>query len=50
MTADGRAVTVVVNALPGAIISKQSSLEAMKKEFMNKHEQVMNLVDTAICK
>ncbi|MEW2352368.1 serine hydrolase domain-containing protein [Spirillospora sp. NPDC029432] len=48
--ADGRAVTVVTNTLPAAIISEQSSMEAMEKEAMKKMEVVMDLVDTAICK
>ncbi|TDC48409.1 class A beta-lactamase-related serine hydrolase [Actinomadura sp. KC345] len=49
VTTDGREVTVVVNALPAAIISKQSSMEAMEKEAMQKMKVVMDLVDTAIC-
>ncbi|OLT38163.1 hypothetical protein BJF79_05355 [Actinomadura sp. CNU-125] len=50
VTADGREVTIVVNALPGAIIKKTDDMEAMTKEFMKKHETVMNVVETAICK
>ncbi|MGW2088151.1 hypothetical protein [Streptomyces sp. NPDC001880] len=49
MTSDGREVTVAVNALPGAIISKQDSTEAMTKDAIQKIEKVTNLVDTAIC-
>ncbi|MEU3221488.1 serine hydrolase domain-containing protein [Streptomyces sp. NPDC006971] len=49
VTSDGREVTVAVNALPGAIISKQDSNEAMTKEAIQKIEKVTNLVDTAIC-
>lgn len=47
--ADGREVTVVVNALPGAIIEKRSSMEAMEKEAMAKAKAVLDFVDTAIC-
>ncbi|WP_026403623.1 serine hydrolase domain-containing protein [Actinomadura rifamycini] len=50
VTTDGREVTVVVNALPGAIVKKQDSMEAMTKEYMEKHDKVMDLVETAICK
>ncbi|MFC7729485.1 serine hydrolase [Actinomadura keratinilytica] len=49
-TADGRAVTVAVNALPSAVIDEQASAEAMTKDVMKKVEKVMDLVDTAICK
>ncbi|MFV2179761.1 serine hydrolase domain-containing protein [Actinomadura sp. LOL_016] len=47
--ADGREVTVVVNALPGAIIKKQDSMEAMEKEAMAKAQAMLDFVDTAIC-
>ncbi|MEV5824326.1 serine hydrolase domain-containing protein [Spirillospora sp. NPDC052242] len=47
--ADGREVTVVVNALPGAIIEKRPSMEAMEKEAMAKATAVLDFVDTAIC-
>lgn len=50
VTADGREVTVAVNALPGAIIAEQESMEAMTKDAMKKAMQVIALVDTAICK
>jgi D-alanyl-D-alanine carboxypeptidase len=50
VTADGREVTVAVNALPGAIIAEQESMEAMTKDAMTKAMQVIALVDTAICK
>ncbi|WP_433414482.1 serine hydrolase domain-containing protein [Microtetraspora malaysiensis] len=50
VTTDGREVTVAVNALPGSIISKQPSMEAMQKDAMKKAMQVMRMVDTAICK
>ncbi|MFH8519938.1 serine hydrolase domain-containing protein [Streptomyces gelaticus] len=49
VTNDGREVTVAVNALPGAIISKQDSMEAMTKDAIQKIEKVTDLVDTAIC-
>ncbi|GAA1816286.1 serine hydrolase domain-containing protein [Actinomadura chokoriensis] len=50
VTADGREVTVAVNALPGAVIAKQDSVEAMTKDAMEKTLKVSALVDTAICK
>ncbi|MFI0353132.1 serine hydrolase domain-containing protein [Actinomadura sp. 9N407] len=50
VTPDGREVTLVVNALPSALIKKRPSMEAMEKEAMQKHQQVMDVVDTAICK
>ncbi|MFE9105135.1 serine hydrolase domain-containing protein [Actinomadura geliboluensis] len=50
VTTDGREVTVVVNALPGAIIAKQDSEEAMMKDAMDKMTTISKLVDTAICK
>ncbi|TDC98426.1 serine hydrolase domain-containing protein [Actinomadura sp. 7K507] len=49
VTPDGREVTVVVNALPAAIISEQSSMKAMEKQAMAKMKVVMDLVDTAVC-
>ncbi len=50
VTTDGREVTVVVNALPGAIVAKQDSMEAMMKDAMDKMTTISKLVDTAICK
>ncbi len=49
VTDDGREVTVAVNALPGAIVSEQDSLEAMTRDAMEKIEKVTHVVDTAIC-
>ncbi|GAA3979732.1 serine hydrolase domain-containing protein [Actinomadura viridis] len=43
VTKDGRAVTVAVTALPGAIAETEADMEKV-------HQHVLDLVDTAICK
>lgn len=49
VTGDGREATVAVNALPGAIIAGQDSMEAMTEDVIRKVEKVTNLVGTAVC-
>ena len=43
VTKDGRAVTVAVTALPGAVATDEAGM-------MEAHQHVLDLVDTAICK